>query len=108
MITAPGAPLSGLAPPLSTPPSPSPNHHTPSAHRIEAASATRTVGRNAMPSPSSSWIVAKMALSSTMWWSTRVASQVIGLAMTAGLPSAVPASMPLNPLAPLVNMNPWY
>ena len=50
-----------------------------------------------MPSPSSSWIVAKMALSSTMWWSTRFAFQVIGLAMTAGLPSAVPASMLLNP-----------
>ena len=96
MITAPGAPFSGLAAPVSTPPSPSPNHHTPSAHRTEAASATRTVGRNAMPSPSSSWTVAKIALSSTMWWSTRVAFQVIGLAMTAGLPSAVPASIWLN------------
>ena len=108
MITAPGAPLSGLAAPLSTPPSPSPNHHTPSDQRTEAASATRTVGRNAMPSPSSSWIVAKMALSSTMWWSTRFAFQVMGFAMTAGLPSAVPASIWLNPLAPLVNMNAWY
>ena len=65
MITAPGAPLSGLAAPLSTPPSPSPNHHTPSDQAIEAASATRTVGRNAMPRPISSWIVAKIVLSST-------------------------------------------
>src|ERR1700733_13207398 len=105
MITAPGAPLSGLAPPLSTPPSPSPNHHTPSDQRTEAARGARTVGRNAMPSPSSSWIVAKTALNSTRWWSIRVASQVIGFAMTAGLPSAVPASIWLKPL---VNMNPWY
>ena len=39
MITAPGAPLSGLAPPFSTPPSPSPNHHTPIDQAIDAARA---------------------------------------------------------------------
>ena len=44
-ITAPGPPVTGFALPLSTPPRPSPNHHTPSDHAIEAASATRTVGR---------------------------------------------------------------
>ena len=65
MITAPGAPLSGLATPFSTPPSPSPNHQTPSAQTMEAASAGRSVGRNAMPSPISSWIVAKSVLIST-------------------------------------------
>ena len=66
MITAPGAPLSGLAAPLSTPPRPSPNHQTPSAQAMEAASASRAVGRNAMPSPSSSWIVAKTVFSARM------------------------------------------
>jgi hypothetical protein len=44
-MTAPGPPLTGLAPPFSTPPRPSPNHHTASDHAIEAPSATRTVGR---------------------------------------------------------------
>jgi hypothetical protein len=65
MITAPGAPLTGLASPVSTIPSPSPNHHTPSAQAIEAASATRTAGRHAIPMPSSTWMVAKIAFSST-------------------------------------------
>ena len=65
MITAPGAPFSGLAPPSSIPPSPSPNHHTPIAQAIDAARAIRTVGRNAMPRPSSNWIVAKIVLTST-------------------------------------------
>jgi len=54
MTTAPGAPLSGLAPPFSIPPSPSPNHHTPIAQAIDAPRASRTVGRNAMPRPSCS------------------------------------------------------
>ena len=67
MITAPGAPFSGLAAPLSTPPSPSPNHQTPSAHAIEAASASRTVGRQAIPRPISSWMVAKIVFTSTRW-----------------------------------------
>ena len=65
MITAPGAPLTGLARPVSTIPSPSPNHHTPSDQAIEAASAVRTVGRQAIPIPSSTWTVAKIAFSST-------------------------------------------
>ena len=52
MITAPGAPLTGLALPVSTIPSPSPNHHTPSAQAIEAASASahRAAARRS-PSP---------------------------------------------------------
>ena len=65
MITAPGAPLTGLALLVSTIPSPSPNHHTPSAQAIEAASASRTVGRHAIPIASSSWMVAKIEFSST-------------------------------------------
>ena len=66
MITAPGAPLSGLAVPASTPPSPSPNHHTPSDQAIDAPRASRSVGRHAIPSPSSNWIVAKIAFSATV------------------------------------------
>ena len=65
MITAPGAPLTGLALPVSTIPSPSANHHTPTAHAIEPASASRSVGRQAIPIPSSSWTVANIAFSST-------------------------------------------
>ena len=105
MITAPGAPFSGLAPPFRIPPSPSPNHQTPMDQATDAASATRTVGRTAMPSPSSSWIVAKIVFSSTRWCSTRPACQVMGRAMTAGLPSAVPASIWANAF---VYMNGWY
>ena len=78
MITAPGAPFTGSAAPLSTPPRPSPNHHTPSDHTTEAARATRTVGRHAMPSPSRIWMVAKIAFSSTRWCSTSVAFQLMG------------------------------
>ena len=66
MTTAPGAPLTGLALLVSTIPSPSPNHHTPSAQAMEAASATRTVGRHAIPIASSSWMVAKIEFSSTV------------------------------------------
>ena len=66
MITAPGAPLTGLALLVSTIPRPSPNHHTPTAQAIEVASATRTVGRQAIPIASSTWIVAKIASSSTV------------------------------------------
>ena len=105
MITAPGAPLSGLAAPLSTPPRPSPNHQTPSAQATEAASATRNVGRNAMPRPSSSWTVAKTVFTSTWLCKTRVAFQVIGRAMTDGLPVAVPPIIWVNPLP---YMNDWY
>ena len=46
-----------------------------------------------MPRPSSSWIVAKIVLSSTRWCPTRVAFQVIGRAITAGLPAALSASI---------------
>ena len=93
MITAPGAPLTGLAVPLSTPPSPSPNHHTPAAQATDAASAGRTVRRHAMPAPSSSWIVANIAFASTACCSTRLACQIIGRAMKPGLPTALSASV---------------
>ena len=58
-----------------------------------------------MPRPSSNWMVAKIVLSSTRWCSTRVASQLIGRAMTDGLPGAVAASICPNAL---VYMNDWY
>lgn len=48
---------------------------------------------------------AKAASAATAWWSTKVAFQVMLRATIRGLPAAVRASMPLNPLAPGVNMN---
>ena len=56
----------GLAVPVSIPPSPSPNHHTPRAQTIDAPSATLTVGRQAMPRASRSWMVAKATLGHRM------------------------------------------
>ena len=61
MITAPGAPLAGPPAPFRTPPRPSPNHHTPRAHAIEAPSASLSVGRQAIPRPIASWMNAKTA-----------------------------------------------
>ena len=61
MITAPGAPLTGLAVPVSTKPSPSPSHQTASAQATEAASAILVAGRQAIPSASTSWMDAKLA-----------------------------------------------
>jgi hypothetical protein len=57
-----------------------------------------------MPRPSSSWIVAKVVFSSTRWCCSRLASQVIGRAKTAGLPAADEASIWVNAL---VYMNGW-
>ena len=64
-MTAPGPPATALSGVASTPPRPSPSHHTASDQAIDAPSATRTVGRQAMPRPSSSWMVANTALSRT-------------------------------------------
>ena len=104
-MTGPGAPLTGLAVPARMPPKPSPSHQTASDHAIDAASASRSVGRQAMPRPRASWTVAKMAFSTTTWWSMRFADHVIGPATTAGLPCAVAASMSGKLL---VNMDGWY
>ena len=104
-MTGPGAPLTGLAVPARMPPKPSPSHHTASDHAIDAASASLRVGRQAMPRPRASWMVAKRAFSTTTWWSMRFADQVIGPATTAGLPCALPASMSGKLL---VNMDGWY
>src|SRR5579875_1217988 len=105
MMTAPGAPVTVLAPPVSTPPSPSPNHQTATDHTTDAASAGRIVGRQAIPRPISSWMVANAAFGPVRWCSMMPADQVIGWAMTAGLPGAVAASIWPNAL---VNMNGWY
>src|SRR5690242_2249469 len=105
-ITAPGAPVNGLAVPVSTPPSPSPSHHTATAQAIEAASAALTVRRHSRPRARNSWMVAKSALQTAMCCIIRFADQVIGVAMTAGLPSAVPWMTSLT--KPLENMYGWY
>jgi hypothetical protein len=104
MITAPGAPLAGLPAPFSTPPKPSPSHQTASAQPIEAPSANLIVGRQAMPSAIASWMTAKAASVAAPWSATILADQVIGSAMTAGFPGAVPASIWANPL---LNMKDW-
>src|ERR1022692_1354848 len=105
MITAPGAPLSGFAFPVSTAPSPSPSHHTPSDQATEAPSAILTVGRQAIPMASSSCTVANAEFIATACCSMRRADQMIGSATTAGLPAAEAASVRANSL---VNMNDWY
>ena len=64
-----------------------------------------TVGRQAIPRASSSCMVANAALITARWCPTRRASQVIGLATTAGLPWAV---APIIWLKPVVNMEGWY
>ena len=104
MITAPGAPLAGPPAPLRTPPRPSPNHHTPRPHAIEAPSASLRVGRQAIPSAIVSWMNAKIALVRVPCSAMILADQLIGSAMTAGLPAAVPPSICENPL---LNMKAW-
>src|SRR5262250_1749239 len=102
MITAPGPPITGFAVPASTPPSPSPAHQTPRAQGIEAASATLTAGRQAMPTARNSCTLANAALAQVGWPATRRADQVMGSAMNPGLPAAIPVIIWLNPLP---NMN---
>ena len=102
---APGPPATGPAPPVSTPPSPSPSHHTASAQTIDAASAGLRVGRQAMPSPSRSWVRANAVFAPTECCAMRCATQVIGPATTAGLPAALDAS--IWRAKSLVNMYGW-
>src|SRR5712664_294271 len=105
MITAPGAPLTGLALPASTDPSPSPSHQTASDQATDAPSAIFTVGRRAIPSASSNCTVAKTEFAATACCPMMRADHVIGAATITGLPSADAASMRANAL---VNMNDWY
>src|SRR6266581_2473062 len=93
MITAPGAPLTGLALPASTDPSPSPSHQTASDQATDAPSAIFTVGRRAIPSASRSCTVAKTEFAATACCPMMCADHLIGAATTAGLPSADAASM---------------
>ena len=104
MITAPGAPLAGPPAPFRTPPRPSPNHHTPRAHPIEAPSASLSVGRQAIPRPIASWMNAKTAFVAVPCPAMILADQLIGSAMTAGLPAAVAPSICEKPL---LNMKAW-
>jgi hypothetical protein len=85
--------VTGLAAPVSTPPRPSPSHHTATDQMTDPASASRTVGRQAIPRPSTSWIVAKAAFVGTGWCSMIPAAQLIGSATKAGLPAPLAASI---------------
>ena len=64
MITAPGAPAITFASGVRRPPRPSPSHQTPSDHATDAASASLTVGRQAMPSPSNTSMTAMAIVAS--------------------------------------------
>jgi hypothetical protein len=94
-----------LVPPVSTPPRPSPSHHTASDHTIDAPRASRTVGRQKRPRASASWMRANPVLKRTMWWARRFEDQVMGPAITDGLPAALdPSASVANAL---VNMYGW-
>ena len=78
---------------MSTPPRPSPNHHTSDAHPIDAARATLTVGRQAMPRPSRIWMAAKAASVPTEWSAMMRDAHSTEWATGVGLPCAVGASI---------------
>ena len=105
MITAPGAPPTGLAAALRIPPRPSPSHHTATDQTTEAARAAFSAGRHAIPSASSNWMVANAVFVETGWCSMMPDDQVIGRAMKPGLPAALSASICPNAL---VNIQDWY
>jgi hypothetical protein len=67
----PGPPTRSVALPANTPPRPSPSHQTPSAHGIDAASASVTVRRHSRPAASASWTVMIAAFSSTGYGASR-------------------------------------
>ena len=97
MITAPGAPLTGLAAAFSTSPRPSPSHHTATAQTTEAARVAFSAGRHAIPSASSNWIVANAVFTGTGWCPMMPADQVIGLAMKPGCPPHSPRASARTP-----------
>ena len=78
--------MSGLASPLSTPPRPSPNHHTASAQTTLPASAARTAGRHSSPAPSSSWVTANAAFQAAGACRTSRVNAMAGPVTPAGLP----------------------
>src|SRR5215472_12673238 len=94
MITAPGPPITGFAVPASTPPSPSPTHQTPRAQGIEAASATLTVGRRAMPTARNSCTLANAALVQVGWPATRLAGDAAAPVTTLSSLITEPSSVP--------------
>src|ERR1700677_618748 len=87
MMTAPGAPLTGLAVPLSTPPRPSPIHHTPNDQPMEATRAAFRVGRQAIPRPNATCQKANTASVATAWLPMVRPDQWIGAASTCGFPA---------------------
>src|SRR5438874_11859721 len=91
-MTAPGAPVSGLAVPVSTPPSPSATHHTASDQTTDTARAALTVGRHSRPTAMTSWVRADAVFHTGRSRAIRWSAHRAGLANTAGLPMAVGSS----------------
>src|ERR1700724_147061 len=91
-MTAPGAPVTGLAVPVSTPPSPSATHHTPSDQAIDTARAGLTVGRHSRATAMASWVRANAVFQAAGLCVIRRSAHRAGRATTAGLPEAVGSS----------------
>src|SRR6266702_4093019 len=91
-MTAPGAPVTGLAVPVSTPPSPSLSHHTPSDQATDTARAALTAGRHSRPTAMASWVRADAVFQAGRSCAIRWSAHRAGLAKTAGLPVAVGSS----------------
>ena len=89
MKTDPGAPVSAVAVPVKSMPSPSPRTQTPRAQKNDTTSAGRTVRRKSSPVPMHNWIRAKNVFQTAMWglrkWPMWVRNQEIG----AGCPLAL-------------------
>ncbi len=97
MITAPGAPAITFASGVRRPPRPSPSHQTPSDHATDAASASLTVGRQAMPSPSITSMTAMAIVASAPCAPISPLAQPTGPAINAGLPPAASATESAKP-----------
>ena len=87
--TAPGAPVSGDAAPVSSMPKPSPNHQTPKAQIAMATMAGFTVRRNSIPTPMPSWSAPKKKFHTPASGRMKCASWVIDHATGAGWPWAI-------------------
>ena len=85
-MTAPGAPVSGDAAPVSSRPNPSPNHQTPKAQIAMATMAGFTVRRNSIPTPMASWMAPKKKFHTPASGRTKCARLVIDHANGAGWP----------------------
>ena len=103
--TAPGAPVSGDAAPVSSMPKPSPNHHTPKAQTVMTTMAGFTVLRKNMPTPMHSWSAPKRKFQTPASGRTKWASCVIDHDTGAGWPCAIGSIIMLTRSGP--NMRGW-